>query len=58
MILNSGGPSAAVKTDWTHGLYNEQMAEFLERTGCTGEVAVKAFDCLREVDAEKIRDAR
>lgn len=58
MIMDSGGPSAAVKTDWTYRLYTEQMAEFLKRTGCTGEDAVKVFDCLREVDAEKIREAR
>lgn len=52
MILNSGGPTAAVKTDWTYGLYNEQMAEPLERTRCAGDNEGEVFECLRVVDAE------
>lgn len=57
--MDSGGPTARAWPNWTYPLYEYQMIEFLNKTGCNnGEDEKKTFKCLRDVDAETIRNAR
>jgi carboxylesterase type B len=59
IIMDSGGPTARAWPNWTYPLYEDQMVEFLNRTGCNvGGDEKKTFKCLRDADAEKIRNAR
>lgn len=59
VIMNSGGPTARVWPDWNYPLYQKQMVEFLQKTGCMwGENERRTFECLREVEVETIRNAR
>ncbi|KAJ9094099.1 hypothetical protein QFC21_006200 [Naganishia friedmannii] len=58
VIMDSGGSTARAWANWTYPLYECQMQEFLNRTGCNvGDDEKKTFKCLRNVDAEIIRNA-
>jgi acetylcholinesterase len=60
-ILNSGGPTARMWSDWTYPMYEKQFRRFLEKTGChRGEDEKATFDCLRSPSLEPntIRTAR
>ncbi|QRW18436.1 carbohydrate esterase family 10 protein [Rhizoctonia solani] len=58
VIMDSGAPTARAIPDWTYPVYQTQMSEFLNITGCSrGSDEVATFSCLREVPQRTITDA-
>ncbi|KAH7341257.1 acetylcholinesterase [Rhizoctonia solani] len=57
-IMDSGGPTTRAIPDWTYPLYQTQMSEFLDFTGCSrGGDEIATFSCLRELPQSTITNA-